>query len=105
MQVIEKRWGSETILFSGAYLVKRLVLNAGCETSMHFHYAKCETIVVESGELWIDFEGRPSVMLYAGQHLTIREGKVNAHRMQSNIGCVYIEASTPHECDSERIRL
>lgn len=87
--------------------MKRLWLNAGQETSMHFHYAKCETIYVIEGDLRIIFEdvNKPSVILGPGEHHTIREGKINAHRMQSNEGCKYIEASTPHECDSERIRL
>lgn len=101
-----KRWGSEEILFSGAYLFKRLVLKARHCTSMHFHYAKCETLYILEGQLTIEFEDWPTVTLNPGQWYTIREGKCNAHRMTAgDVDCVYLEASTPHECDSERIRL
>ena len=101
-----KRWGTETIMFSGAYLFKKLVLNAGKQTSMHFHYAKCETLYIISGKLRVEFHGQiTDAILVSGSWYTIREGRSNAHRMVNDgpDDCVYLEASTPHECDSERI--
>jgi mannose-6-phosphate isomerase-like protein (cupin superfamily) len=98
-----KRWGSEEILFFGAYMLKQLVLDPGQCTSMHFHYAKCETLYVLRGSLVIEFEERKTVYLERDESLTIYEGKSNAHRMRSAGGCVYLEASTPHRHDSERI--
>jgi uncharacterized cupin superfamily protein len=103
IKTVNKRWGCEEFLFSGAYLVKRLKLQGA--TSMHFHYAKCETIFVIDGCLTIEFESEEHelVVLLPGEFITIREGRVNAHAMRSEAGCVYLEASTPHEYDAQRV--
>jgi uncharacterized cupin superfamily protein len=118
-RIISKRWGSETILFYGPYLVKRLKLNAGWSTSIHWHNCKTETIIVESGILQVVFddptvdiidvdgERQPAgdvVSLIDGESITIFEGRQSAHAMRSTTGCSYIEASTPHTVDSERVR-
>lgn len=103
---MNKRWGSEEILELGPYLVKRLKLNAGKTTSMHFHYAKRETIYVLHGILRVQFDdGRDPWFGRPGEVLTIPEGRANAHAMSSEVGCEYIECSTPQVTDSERLYL
>lgn len=106
----QKQWesgtGVEEYLFSGAYLLKRLTLAAGVKTPMHFHYAKTETLYVISGVVHIFWanKARPTVTLNPGDWFTIREGRKNAHRMiAGEDGAVYLEASTPHHDDSERV--
>lgn len=91
-----KRWGKETVIFHGPYLVKRLEING--RTSMHYHCAKTETIVVEKGELIIDFL-HDSISLLPGGTLTIHESV--PHRM-SGIA-TYIECSTPQLMDAVRV--
>lgn len=110
MLTVEKRWGREEILYHGQYLLKQLTLNPASQTSMHFHYVKTETLFILDGSLMIQFDDAnlEDVELEAGDHYTIAEGKINAHRMindDPNKRCVYLEASTPHLYDSERIRL
>jgi mannose-6-phosphate isomerase-like protein (cupin superfamily) len=96
--------GTEEVLFSGAYMVKRLVLLPAAQTSMHFHYAKCETLIVVAGSLAVCFDQGGPVYLGPGDHLSIREGRIHAHRMTAGPnGCEFIECSTPHPGDSERL--
>lgn len=107
-ETLTKRWGGEEILYVGEYMLKRLTLTPGERTSMHFHYGKTETLFVLSGDLLVSFQsGASDVHLRRGETLTIRAGRVNAHRMISGRenGCVYVEASTPHVDDSERVEL
>lgn len=98
--------GTEEVLFSGPYMLKRIVLVAGARTSVHFHYCKTETNVVVEGQLRIELEDGTHVTLLPGEHHTLREGRVNAHRMIAlgDTDCVFLEASTPHPGDSERLR-
>lgn len=105
--VREKRWGAEEIIEFGPYLVKRLTIEPGKTTSMHFHYAKRETIYVLKGTLVIHFDDsrRDALVLEEGDDCTIPEGRSNAHRMESERGCEYLECSTPQIDDSERLYL
>lgn len=100
-----KRWGSEEILFFGPYMVKKLIIEPGHTTSMHFHNCKTETLIMYDGSVTVHFEDmRPSVTLVAGQTLTIHEGRANAHRMEAGpAGADYWEASTPHKDDNYRV--
>lgn len=103
MKTEPKRWGQEITYHVGEYMLKRIHLDG--QTSMHFHYAKTETLYVLEGTVIVTFhDGRPAAVLNPGDTLTIQAGKKNAHRMQSYDGeVVYLEASTPHPDDSERL--
>lgn len=49
-KVVMKDWGHEEILYNtNLYCSKILVINPGCETSMHYHSKKHETLTVSSG--------------------------------------------------------
>lgn len=87
---------------------------------MHWHNCKTETIIVEDGELIISFQSDVPVMLHGqpynvkagedvylapGDTMTIFEGQQSAHSMRSIEGATYLEASTPHMVDSERLYL
>ena len=91
----EKRWGSETVIFYGPYLVKRLVIDG--TTSMHYHNGKTETIIVESGVLGVEVEDGTHY-LNPGETLTLYEQQ--RHRMFGS--ATYIECSTPQLYDSVR---
>lgn len=87
---------------------------------MHWHNCKTETIIVETGILIVSFQsdcpievdGRAfdvkagaDIYLNPGMTMTIFEGQQSAHSMRSVEGAHYIEASTPHKVDSERLYL
>ena len=92
-----KRWGSEQVIFYGPYIVKRLTINGN--TSMHYHNAKTETIVVELGTLYVDTPNETHV-LGPGGTLTLYEGQ---HHSMRGDDAVYIECSTPQLYDSVRV--
>ena len=92
-----KRWGSEQVVFYGPYIVKRLVING--VTSMHYHNAKTETIIVEHGTLYVDTPDKTHV-LEPGDTLTLYENQRHSMR---GLDAVYIECSTPQLYDSVRV--
>jgi uncharacterized cupin superfamily protein len=101
--------GTEEELFFGAYMLKKITLNPGHKTSMHYHRCKTETLYVLEGSVRIMFDSDlvENVVLEPGQSYTISEGICMAHRMScvGTIPVVYLEASTPHRTDNERLYL
>lgn len=91
------------------YMLKKLVIPRGVQTSMHYHVHKIETLYGLFGVVGVRFaDGRESVELRAGQTLAIGNGRENAHQMWNVTGnsmgsCIYLEASTPHPEDSCRV--
>jgi len=102
-----KPWGNENLLFQGnGYAVKKITLNEGKQTSMHYHEIKHETVMVFSGVLhvYIDDKNNPSEVLAlgAGESLAISPNVI--HRMSAIIGTVvYFEAQTDHLDDVVRL--
>ena len=102
-----KPWGNENLLFQGAgYAVKRITLNEGKQTSLHYHEIKHETVMVFSGTLhvYIDDKSNPPgiLALGAGEALAISPNVI--HRMSATTGqVVYFEAQTDHLNDVVRL--
>lgn len=98
MSITLKPWGSEEVLYSGEYLVKRLVMKSGESCSVQFHHKKIETIIVVENMLEIN-----NVVYNPGDHVTITPGTV--HKMEAREGdCVYLECSTVFG-DEDTVRL
>ena len=55
-RVIKKGWGSETVIANqpGMFCLKRIVVNKGGQSSMHYHMNKYEVFYVERGALLLD---------------------------------------------------
>lgn len=102
-----KPWGNENLLFQGnGYAVKKITLNEGKQTSLHYHEVKHETVMVLSGTLhiYIDDKSNPSenLALGAGDSLAISPNVI--HRMSAATGqVVYFEAQTDHLKDVVRL--
>lgn len=102
-----KPWGNENLIFKGnGYAVKKITLNEGMQTSLHYHEIKHETVMVLSGILnvYIDDKKNSSevINLGAGESLAISPNVI--HRMNAKEGqVVYFEAQTDHLDDVVRL--
>lgn len=106
MHVIEKPWGKEEIIeINDHYMMKRLTMWAGHRCSLQYHYSKCETIYVLSGQLRISSaqtqDQLVSRVFGPDESITITPGIV--HRMEAIEDSVYLEASTPEMNDVVRL--
>jgi mannose-6-phosphate isomerase len=107
IRVVEKKWGSETWLaLTKDYCFKRIVLLAGCKTSLQFHNQKEETNHIASGRglYWYEDEtGKlASKEISAGFTVHIPPGTV--HRFEAIDDIVLFEASTIHVEDVVRLQ-
>jgi mannose-6-phosphate isomerase len=100
--ITPKPWGCEVLLeHNEKYVVKKLLMKAGCRCSLQKHLKKCETILVLENTLQITI-GDDILYLDPGEHLTIQPNVI--HRMAAlNEDCLYMEASTPELDDVVRI--
>jgi len=105
---IDKGWGCELVFVNNQlYCGKILMINKGCEGSMHFHMNKTETWLLHSGTLRISTinpttSQNETAMMYAGETLHIPVGMV--HKMVAVEASVIFEVSTKHE-DSDTYRI
>ena len=108
---VEKDWGHEIWLANNKeedYCGKILIINQGCNTSMHFHMKKHETFYVSEGTLQIILIDTEKG---ADRHEFVREGQTfeidrgQPHQLIAYDGDVeFIEISTFHkDKDSHRI--
>lgn len=105
-QYIEKRWGFEKIYANDVYCCKMLVINPGCETSMHLHLEKEETFLVVAGELMVRYikdKEEESYIVGENEAFTVCPGFPHALvALEKQVKLV--EASTPsYDTDSIRI--
>jgi len=100
----KKRWGHEVWLANNKdenYCGKILLINEGCNTSMHYHMEKHETFYIIEGSLKVDLlnttEGKKrSLILEEGETLEIKRGQ--PHQLIAHNGHVaFIETSTFHK--------
>lgn len=57
MRIVGKPWGSEFIWAENSlYVGKFLTFKPGCETSLHYHTDKDETIIMTEGSGFIQFD-------------------------------------------------
>lgn len=104
--ITPKPWGEERILHQGyGYAVKKILLNAGNRTSLHYHEVKHEFIYVVEGELTLQIgqdNARDLRVLRAGEFAAISPGTI--HRMEAVAkNTAYIESQTDHLEDVVRI--
>lgn len=106
-KITNKPWGKENLLFQGnGYAVKKITLNEGKQTSLHYHEVKHETVMILSGTLdvYIDDKNNPAEIrsLSAGEYLAISPKVI--HRMSASTGqVIYFEAQSDHLDDVVRL--
>ena len=105
-QYIEKRWGFEKIYANDIYCCKMIVIDPGCETSMHVHLEKEETLLVVAGELMVRYikdKKEYSYIVGENEAFTVSPGFPHALvALEKQVKLV--EASTPSfDTDSVRI--
>ena len=109
-QRVHKRWGWEDIYINDImYCMKRLYIKAGCQTSMHFHVIKHETLLVSSGTLTLSYkDGRGcnhTVLLPEGEAFVVPPG-LQHQLIATDTDVMLIEASsTDHKEDSIRVHM
>lgn len=95
-ETIKKLWGFELIhVRTPLYGLKRLVVNPLGKSSLHRHFTKDETYLVEQGQInvLIGPRDRPNtIIMYPGDSLRIRPGQW--HQFYSPTGGVILEVST-----------
>ena len=106
MKVINKPWGSETVIeINKKYLLKKLHMKKNHRCSLQFHNLKKETIYVLKGKLKITIGSKKkklqSKIYIKGQSITIKPKVI--HRMEAITDSLYLEASTPELNDVVRI--
>jgi len=107
---VDKRWGWEDIYINDAmYCMKRLYIKAGCETSMHFHVIKHETLLVSSGTLTLSYKdgrgGDHTVLLPEGEAFVVPPG-LQHKLIATETDVMLVEASTTdHQEDSVRVHM
>lgn len=100
-------WGSENLLclVSGAFMMKELVVRAGCKGGLQYHRLKNECAVLVEGEMIIRYSHDGLTL----QEKTIGPGDVvhfppgTVHQEEAITDCRLIECSTPHFNDRVRM--
>jgi len=103
--IIDKPWGHEEIIFRhpNHYMLKKICLLEGRQTSLHYHNYKHETLYLISGNLSVEIDGKYG-NIYPGQTIVLPPGEKYVHRMTAISTSIYIEASTDHLDDVVRIQ-
>ena len=101
MRIVEKLWGREEILSNTSdYCLKRMYVNPGFKSSLHYHISKNETFVVESGVLFLELRGEKR-KLHPGDSVEILHFQKHRFRAVGEMVCVFLEVSThddPEDC-------
>jgi mannose-6-phosphate isomerase-like protein (cupin superfamily) len=109
-KIVDKTWGTEIWYANDEvnnYCGKILKINAGQKLSMHYHLIKNETFFLLNGDAVVTIidtkEGKE--VIHTMSQNTCFEIKVGLpHRIESENGCIILEASTFHR-DSDSYRL
>jgi quercetin dioxygenase-like cupin family protein len=81
--------------------MKRLIIKAGWQCSLHYHKIKDETFTAINGRVLIEIDGERR-QLVAGDSIHIRPGAV--HRFSAQVDSELFEVSTLHsEADVYRL--
>jgi quercetin dioxygenase-like cupin family protein len=102
-QTIEKDWGRELVLVNTPlYCGKLLIIDPGRQCSLHYHWEKHETFVLQRGEVLIQL-GLEWIKL-RDQGRAIQVPPRIPHRFGSIDGAELLEVSTCHR-DEDVLRL
>lgn len=101
---VPKPWGKEIWMSNNEfYCGKKLYINKGKRTSLHFHKNKHESFYIEKGRVLLEIENEKRLMKEGD---TIRIPRNTHHRINALDDSVIIEISTHHEdSDYHRIEL
>jgi len=94
VEKVEKVWGSELWIVNRVYCGKILNLNERRRCSVHYHKDKDETFYVQSGLVFLEFNGRERIMK-PGDAQVIEPNQ--RHRFSGLKRSEIIEFSTHHE--------
>lgn len=111
-QVVDKVWGSETVIANRAFCGKVMRLKAGFRCSLHYHRAKDETFLVTKGVVYVEI-GEAGRAGQRGDRMTSRtllDGDSidvpprTAHRFTGMTDAEFVEFSTHDDPgDSDRL--
>lgn len=98
----DKPWGYEKeIIRTESYLTKELFIREGECTSMHFHELKDETMLIQSGRGYMEFEIGCSRRFEEGDKIRILPNTIHSIVAEENTRI--LEVSTPHVDDTLRV--
>lgn len=104
---VSKRWGEETSYFNNEYCLKTITIKDGCESSMHFHVRKHETLLVIKGILTLKYnDGRglsDEMDLQEGEAIIIPPGF--QHRLCAYHGQVVLVEGSTYDDEKDSIRV
>lgn len=103
----DREWGSENLLclVSGAFMMKELVVRAGCKGGLQYHRLKNECAILVEGQMIIRYSSDGAIL----QEKIIGPGDVvhfppgTVHQEEAITDCRLIECSTPHFNDRVRM--
>lgn len=102
MRIVKKVWGEEQIIVNTPqYCGKRMILNKGMQSSLHYHKIKRETFWVESGLISFTLSEN-TMLLRPGDIIHIPPGV--HHRFGGLEESVFFEFST-HDDEHDSYRL
>lgn len=104
VNIIEKPWGSELIWAqTDKYVGKVLRVKAGCRLSKQYHKVKDETLIVISGEAFVEFGDDGTTWLLTPETGSLHIPRLMKHRIEAITDCEIVEVSTPELDDVVRL--
>ncbi len=101
MQVYEKKWGREIWIVNRDYCGKKMIIEKGFQTSLHFHKNKSETFYLVSGKVLVEIGDEKKIL---SENEKIDISPEIKHRIVGLETSELIEFSTHHsEADTYRI--
>lgn len=105
MRRVDKPWGHELVwAHTDRYVGKLLHIRAGEKLSRQYHRIKDETLLVQSGTLFLEIgpaEAHEGKRMREGDTFHVTPGTI--HRMVAETDVVVIEVSTPELDDVVRL--
>lgn len=102
IKIVEKVWGHEEwVINTDKYCGKKLVLNQGYQSSLHYHKEKDETFYVESGKVLLELDSQQIIMNPGDAQRILPNQR---HRFSGLEKSVILEFSTTHD-DNDVVRL
>ena len=95
MTLIDKPWGVEEILVTtDQYCIKKLYIDAGHKTSLHYHKKKLETLILQEGLCDIIMD-KEAILMCEDEPITVEPMLV--HRLFAHRDSVVLEVCTIDE--------
>ncbi len=102
IEVVDKVWGREWIIVNREeYCGKLLYIDAGAQSSYHYHRKKTETFYGLMGQTCLTVNNRDYMLNPFSRPKTIKPGQL--HMFRGICDAVVLEVSTPHD-DKDVVR-